>query len=164
MNIFDVAMKLEREGEEFYKQLIRMSWGKEGTVFILNMLANDEVKHYRTFRQMSENETPVWLDSTVVEEALAIFRKIEDYPDWVDEERSQRDLYTRALELEENTIEVYTEMLGKLSEPKQMEIVQKIISEEKKHRRVLENIIELLDNPKHWVENAEFNHLEDEVF
>ncbi|GAH41605.1 unnamed protein product [marine sediment metagenome] len=45
MNIFEYAMKMEKDGEEYYRQLAQQTTNK-GLQTILTMLADEEVKHY----------------------------------------------------------------------------------------------------------------------
>jgi len=40
-------------------------------------------------------------------------------------------------------------------------MIEKLVSEEKKHLLVLENIIEMVNRPNLWIEDAEFNHLDE---
>jgi rubrerythrin len=38
------------------------------------------------------------------------------------------------------------------------------VKEEKRHRWILENIIEFVTKPEVWAENAEFDHLEEDYY
>ena len=55
MNIFELAMKLEKEGEQAYRDLAAGTTN-EGLKSIFTMLAEDEVKHYQTFLALSKSE------------------------------------------------------------------------------------------------------------
>ena len=43
----------------------------------------------------------------------------------------------------------------------QKDVFLKLADEEKKHYFLLGNIIEFISRPEHWLENAEFHHLEE---
>jgi len=86
MNIFKYAMKLEKDGEKYYRKLSKKV-NDPGLKSIMTLLANDEVKHFNTFKEIAD--------------------------------------------------------------------------EEKRHYFLLENIIQFVSRPKTWLEDAEFNHLEE---
>jgi len=54
---------------------------------------------------------------------------------------------------------------GSLSDKVQIEsqrkIFLKLAGEEKKHVFLLANLVEFVSRPETWIENAEFNHLDD---
>jgi len=53
------------------------------------------------------------------------------------------------------------EKLYKAVTEAQRALIHRIAKEEKRHAVVLENIIEMILRPEQWVENAEFNHMEE---
>ena len=55
MNIYKYAMKMEKDGENYYRELANKT-GDVGLRNILKMLANDEVKHYHIIEQMMKSD------------------------------------------------------------------------------------------------------------
>jgi|SRR5690554_2003953 len=161
MDFFDIAMGIEKEGEDFYKRLADGCDKNEGVRNILEMLARDERKHYNIFHKMKENNPADFQDSDVFDSAREIFTEFRKQFDKVNCDTSQLDLYKKALELENKSYNYYMDKLDEFTDPIQMGIIRKVANEEKRHALLLDNIIELLERPENWLENAEFVHLED---
>jgi len=53
MNAYDYAMKLEKEGEDFYRQLAKEA-DQPGLSKIFTMMADEEVKHYKMFEKLAK--------------------------------------------------------------------------------------------------------------
>jgi len=51
MNIFEYAMQMEKDGEDYYRQLAQQTVNK-GMRTILAMLADEEVKHYNVLESV----------------------------------------------------------------------------------------------------------------
>ena len=75
--------------------------------------------------------------------------------------QDQMGAYKKALEMEQATIDFYTQKANEVKAPSQKEVLLNIASEEKKHYFLLENLIEFMAKPAQWVEHAEFNHLDE---
>ncbi|MFA6844339.1 MAG: ferritin family protein [Sphaerochaetaceae bacterium] len=153
MDIFAIAIKIEKEGAAFYHELAAKAT-TEGFKSIFTMLAEDEEKHQQAFVTLEQNSVPVMVSSTVVDNASQIFKdfKKEDFK----KETPQIKLYEQALAVEKKSIEFYTSQLDNLESEKTQEVVGKILAEEKHHYLMLEEIIKMLNRPYSWVENAEF--------
>lgn len=50
--------------------------------------------------------------------------------------------------------------INKLDFPDSKKVLQQIAEEEKQQKVVLENIIEMIERPDNWIENAEFYHFD----
>ncbi len=101
MNAYEYAMKVEKDGEVFYKQLAEEA-NHEGLSKIFMMLANEEVKHYKIFEKLSTNSDTITVP----------------------------------------TMEVFKEA-----------------KEELKHKELLENILEYVEQPEEWISSAEFRNI-----
>ena len=55
MNVYEYAMKVEKDGERYYRDLASKT-DEPGLKSILNMLADEEVKHYVVFDKMNKNQ------------------------------------------------------------------------------------------------------------
>ncbi|MBE3035801.1 MAG: rubrerythrin, partial [Candidatus Atribacteria bacterium] len=71
------------------------------------------------------------------------------------------DFYRKAQEMEEKSYKFYMNMSNKAEIESQRKIFLKLAEQEKKHMFLLENLVEFISRPETWVENAEFNHLDD---
>ena len=161
MNIYKYAMKMEKDGENYYRELANKT-GDVGLRNILKMLANDEVKHYHIIEQMMKTDVSIELAETdILENAKNIFVKIKGKNLVFDFDLSQVNFYRKAQEMEEKSYMFYMNMSNKAEIESQRKIFLKLAEQEKKHMFLLENLVEFISRPETWVENAEFNHLDD---
>lgn len=160
MNIFDYAIQMEKDAEKFYRDLVQKT-DKIGFKNILNMLADDEVKHAKTFENLKTNSTTNMETSKILSASKNIFQKMKDQNIEIITGEEEVDLYTNAREIELNGINAYEEILTKIETENQRSALLKIIDEEKRHYHLLNNLVDLLLQPKQWIENGEFVHLED---
>jgi rubrerythrin len=73
----------------------------------------------------------------------------------------QTDVYRQAQEIERKSQQFYQEKSEQVSDPGHRALFDRIAEEEKRHFLLLDHVIEFLSRPKEWIENAEFNHLEE---
>lgn len=160
MDIFDSAMQLEKDGEAYYREIAEKC-NNEGLSKILNMLADDEVKHYNIFKSMKESEDYAFTDTEILSEAKNVFAYMKQSMEDFDPNISQVEMYEKAQELEKKSEDFYMEKSEEVKDEKQKDILFKIAREERKHYLLLENIIEFVRKPDVWIENAEFSHLDE---
>ena len=161
MNIYKYAMKMEKDGENYYSELANKI-DDAGLQNILRMLANDEAKHYNIIEQMVKTDVNAELAETdILENAKNIFVKIKGKNIVFDFDLSQINFYRKAQEIEEKSYMFYLEMSDKVEIKSQKKIFLKLAEEEKRHMFLLENLVEFVSRPETWIENAEFNHLDD---
>lgn len=160
MNIYKYAMKMEKDGESYYNELANKT-DDAGLQNILRMLANDEVKHYNIIEQMIKIDVGAELaESDILKNAKNIFSKIKGKNLVFEFDVSQINFYRKAQEIEEKSYKFYMEMSDKVEIKSQRKIFLKLAGEEKKHMFLLENLVEFVSRPETWIENAEFNHLD----
>jgi rubrerythrin len=159
MIIFEYAMQMEKDGEEFYREIARNTQNA-GVRYILTMLADEEVKHFEILRQIEETE-PELTESRLLDHAENVFAQMKGTGQSLDIDVSQTDLYRESQALEQKSIDFYTEKANEVPEEYQKQIFLKLAAEEKKHFFLLENIIDFVSRPATWLENAEFCHLEE---
>jgi rubrerythrin len=160
MNVYDYAVKMEEDTERFYRDLA-VKTSDEGLKNILNMLADDELKHKDILNGMRKNSSVKMKDSEILSKSKNIFVELQDqYKDFtaVGEEI---ELYQKAKDIEKKSMELYQEKAKEETDEAIKKILLKIADEEHRHYHLIDNIVELLLRPKQWVEDAEFNHLED---
>jgi len=160
MNIFDYAMQMEQDGEAYYRELASKC-RLPGLKKILNMLADDEVGHYNTFKKLKEGTDAEFSASVVLENAKNVFQEIKDTETGFDFDVSEIDLYNKAIEIEKKSEDFYREKANEVEQPGIKDILLEIAEDEKKHRFLLKNTVEFISRPKTWIENAEFHHLDE---
>lgn len=158
MDIYAYAMQMEKEGEQYYREIAAQSQN-EGVKNILNMLADAEVMHYETFQRMKNHETLPVPHLGYLSGIKNIFTELRERKRALTN-GSQRELYQKAQKLEEKTRDFYKEKSGEVDQT-QKEIFLKIANEEQKHYDILENLIVMLQRPETWLENAEWYRTEE---
>lgn len=160
MNIYKYAMKMEKDGESYYNELANKT-DDAGLKRILRMLANDEVKHYHIIEQMIKTDVGAKLaESDILKNAKNIFIKIKGKSLVFDFDLSQINFYRKAREIEEKSYKFFIKMSDKAEIESQRKIFLKLAGEEKRHMFLMENLVEFVSRPETWIENAEFNHLD----
>lgn len=159
MIIFEYAMQMEKDGEEFYRDIARNT-ENAGVRYILTMLADEEVHHFEILQQI-EDSSPELTESKLLDHAENVFVQMKETGQSLDIDVSQTDLYREGQAIEQKSIDFYTEKANEVPEEYQKQIFLKLAQEEKKHYFLLENIIDFVSRPATWLENAEFCHLEE---
>lgn len=164
MNIYAFAMQMEKDGENYYRQLAEQS-RSAGLKKIFVMLADEEVKHYRVVELLSKKSgAPQLAETKVLENVKNIFvgmreTREELYIDTTEE--VQR--YRKASGLEEESRKFYQEKADQAESETERKILLQLAGEERKHLRIMENIVEFVSRPEsgRWLENAEWYHLDE---
>jgi rubrerythrin len=159
MDIFDYAMRMEKDGENYYRQLVKKTDNK-GIKAIFTMLAEEEAKHYKTVAQM-RTQRPQMAETTVLTDAKNIFARMRDSGESFDFDAEQSALYRKAQDIEKKSEEFYRQKANEVEQKYQRKIFLRLAEEENKHYFLLENIIQFVSRPETWLENAEFYHLEE---
>jgi rubrerythrin len=160
MDIYDFAMKMEKDGEAYYRGLAEKT-ENAGLRNILDMLADAEMRHYHLFRGMRENSPVEASDSPILEGVKNVFVALKEQEGAAGVDSSEADLYRKAQGIEEESRDFYRSKAEEIGDQAHREIFLKIAEEEQKHYLILENIIEFVSRPEQWLENAEWYHLDE---
>ena len=158
MNIYEFAMQMERDGERFYRNLADGS-SNQGMSRILTWLADDEAKHYIIVKKMAEDVAPDMDKTTVLTDAKNVFAQMQGTS--LDLGGLQVEVYRQAQEIERKSREFYEEQADQATKASTRTILLEIADEERRHYFLLDQIVEFLDRPSTWIEDAEFNRLGD---
>jgi len=159
MNIFEYAMQMEKDGEEYYRDVAR-NVQNTGVRYILTMLADEEAKHFQILQNIAQAQ-PDAGDTGILDRARNVFQEMKETGQTLHVDESQIELYKDAQAIEQKSIDFYAEKSREAADPLQKQLLQKLAEEEKKHYFLLENIIDFVSRPTTWLENAEFVHLEE---
>ncbi|MFH2011478.1 MAG: ferritin family protein [Pseudomonadota bacterium] len=161
MNIYKYAMKMEKDGEKYYRELAKKTEDL-GLQNILKMLADEEVKHYHIIEQISRKDKDAEVTETeILKNAKNIFIEMKKEGLKLKPNTPQTKLYRKALEIEKKSCEFYLDKSNTVEIESQKKIFFKLAEEEKKHMFLMENIVEFVSRPETWIEDAEFNHLDE---
>jgi rubrerythrin len=148
-------MKIEKEGEAYYRELVAKS-PNNGLKRIFNMLAAEEVKHYNIFKNLMKNNNVDVDKLDIITDTKTIFEILNQEKDSLDLSKEEIKYYQEAIEREDNSHKFYLEKSKEIEDEKEKLIFIKIAEEEIKHKMILENIVSFIEEPTNWVCSAEF--------
>lgn len=163
MNVFEYCMQMELDGKSYYEEAAETVDSPE-LKRILQELASDEQKHYNIFKAMRDN-VPVEYEeekkTKIFTEVKNVFQKLKADNEEYEFPPDAKKIWEHAREVEKQSEKFYREKADEVGNDKQAEILHKIADEEHRHWITMENIIKFLDRPQHWLEDAEWNNLEE---
>lgn len=153
MNTFEFAIKMEIDGEKYYSEQAEKNADKPmGRIF--SILAKAEQKHAVLLSNRSKDLTSSDID--IESEAENVFASLADFKIDVSTIPNQLDVYRLALELEQKSIDLYTDLLSRADNDRDQSLLQFLIGQEKQHYTLFEELVTLVQRPEDWVEHAEF--------
>ena len=159
MDIFEFAIQMEQDGEQYYRQLAEKAV-HPGIQGVLNQLADDEVKHAEAIKHIQE-KTGGFVETKVLENAKNVFQQIKDFGGGFDLKGDEEAAYRQAVELERKSISFYLDRFDQAENPDQKALFEKLAEEEKKHYHLMSNLVDFVASPKTWLEDARFNRLDE---
>ena len=159
MEALELAMKVEQDGEKFYRELAKGT-NNYALRQIFNQLAEDEVEHYQLFKNMQQSPG-TFQEDAIFPNASNLFRQMIAGDELKNLDPTQLEVYQEAMELEKKSQDFYLAKALEANDKNESRLFQKIAFEEEKHYFLLHNIYELVLRPQTWVENGEFVHLEE---
>jgi rubrerythrin len=160
MDIYEFAMKMEKDGEGYYRELAKRTVNT-GLRNIFTMLADAEVFHFNIFRKMKEHEDVRVPHTKILSRARNVFEKMKEEEKDTDTSITQTELYKKAQQVEKDSRDFYLKEADEMKDPDQKEVFLRIADEEKKHYLILEGIVDFVSRPQTWLENPEWYHLEE---
>ncbi|MDO5674166.1 MAG: ferritin family protein [bacterium] len=164
MDIYEFAMQMEKEGEDYYRALAKDS-ASPGLVKIFTMLADEEVKHFKVIESLKrKDQSPLAAKTDILQQVKNVFMEMRDTREYprIDATKATQE-YSKACAIEKNSQAFYQEKAEQAEEGHIREIFQRLAKEEARHLAIMENIVEFVSRPEpgNWLENAEFHHLEE---
>lgn len=163
MNIFEYAMKMESDGRTYYLDQAEKT-KIPALKKILEELADDELKHYNIFKAMRDGQTPEYKEAekthilATVKNVFESLRTSEAKQSFAGE---AVDYWRKAQEVEKETEAFYRQKAAEVTLGEQKHILNKIADEEHKHWVTMQNVIQFLNRPKEWLEDAEWSNIEE---
>jgi rubrerythrin len=155
MNTLEYAIKMEYDGEKYYREQAEINHDNELRV-VCNLLAEEERNHAHIL-ESKKNQLPYTLtDSDFLSNAKNIYTDLKDIGGNGIKYPGQLDFYRIACEMEKESIDLYQEFLSVVSEEEEKKLFEFLIHQEKQHFEAFEEMSRLLYNAEAWVESPEF--------
>lgn len=163
MNIYQFAMQMEKDGEDYYHQLTKEAT-VPGLAKIFTMLAGEERKHYDVVEKLSRKEkNPQLADTAILDNVKNVFIGMREEKEqlFIDTTAATTS-YRKACTIEAVSEKFYREKAKESTEENEQRIFSRLAGEEANHLRIMENILEFVSRPEpgNWLENAEWSHLD----
>ncbi|MCG6930974.1 MAG: ferritin family protein [Desulfofustis sp.] len=155
MDLFEFSIQMEKDAEALYRKMAENA-PVEGIKKVLLMLAEDEVKHRVAIEKLRQKldvpeQKGVALDiKTVFEDMKGDERITSISVDAIDD-------YQKAVEIERRGMAFYKEKFEEADDPVSKQLFEALMKQESYHLRTCENLLDMVQKPAWWVENAEFN-------
>ncbi len=163
MDVFEYAMKMETDGRSYYEEHAAKV-DNPALKQILLELAGDEQKHYIIFKAMRDGEPvkqDLARDTKIFDRVRNMFEQMKSEEGDYAFPKDASKIWVKAREIERETEQFYREKAKEIDDKNKRALVIKIADEEHKHWVTMEQVIKFLDRPSTWLENAEWNNLED---
>ncbi len=155
MNILEQAIKMEKDGEAYYKK--QAEENKDNSLYnVCMMLAEEEKIHAEILSSKMKNLPYSLEESSIYEDAKNIFAAADDFKSEIKDLPSQLDFYRFALDNEQKSIDMYEEYGQKAEDEKEKGLFSFLAKQEKDHFALIDELVKLLTNAEQWVESAEF--------
>ena len=163
MSVFEFAMQMEQDGKAYYEKMAKNA-ANASVKDILLQLAQDELKHYNIFKRFSEGDFSGVKElkatgTKVLEKAKNVFQRLNADQDFVFP-ADVRSAWKEAQKVEKKSEDFYRLKADEESNEEIKKTLKIIADEEHKHWVLIEHVLQFLDRPKQWLEDAEWNNFD----
>jgi rubrerythrin len=161
MEMYSFAKAIERKGAEYYRKLANETDLNE-IKGVFEHLAVEEDNHYKIFEAMEcGNATGIeGTANSAIEKAKNVFAALARGVQVPVTLKDSAAAYKKGLELENESIAYYRKARETAPDASQKKIIDMIIEQERSHARLMKSMIEFVNRPAQWLENAEWYHLD----
>ncbi len=145
--IFEMAVKIEKDGEKFYGYLAKNFQENPGKKELFSYLQAQEAQHAKDFERISrdiadEIDPEMWEDAKVYLQSLVSGKIFPSSDEMISKSKYMdlNEIVNFALSIEKETIIFYSEILDTTKSEKARIILEKIIHEELGHVKKLMEI------------------------
>jgi len=157
--IIEYAKKMELDGKSLYEEELEKT-KDEGIKNILKMLIQAEKNHYEIFCNLEKNIITEII-KTDFSKIKTLFQEIKESDTNITDAKNHLEFYEKVLQLEIASENYYRQKAEIQKDEDAKKLLIDIAKEEKNHVILMEEFVKMCSNPQSWVEDAEFNYLED---
>ena len=159
MNLFEFALKMEKEGQAYYEKLADQT-DLPGLKTIFSRLAEDEQNHYAIFQRLQAGQTaPDLQQSSTLDQVENIFADLP-LPEVASKNLAETlEAYRYDMKVEADSVALYKKGAVEEDNPKTKELLLRIAAEEQRHFDIMENVFHFANAPNQYLADAEFTNL-----
>jgi len=161
MNVFEHAMKMEEDGRAYYLKHAENASLPALKKIMLEM-ADDELKHYNMFKSMRDSgkaEYEAAKATTIIATTKNIFEQLKSGQGDAPLPSDTVSVWEHARQIEQDSEAFYRARADELDDEAQKVVWHKIADEEHRHYVALDNVIQFINKPARWLEDAEWSNL-----
>lgn len=159
MNVYEFALEFEQEHSSYYLDCAEKT-NNSKLKKVFNDLAEEEQKHVKVVKDLAEKNKVSYVKSDILSRVKQVLEEIASGLPTSVIPTEQVDIYKQARKMEEKSREFYQSK----AEETDLEFVKKVFKElaeeERKHENIMVNIVEMVNKPNTWLEDAEWYHHE----
>lgn len=154
MDLFEFSIQMEKDAEALYRKMAENA-PVEGVKKVLLMLAEDEVKHRVAIEQL-QKKLDVPAQKGVALDIKTIFDDMKSDESITKISVDAVEDYRKAVQIEKRGMAFYKEKFEEADDPVSKQLFEALMKQETYHLRTCENLLDMVQKPEWWVENAEF--------
>ena len=155
MDMFEFSIQMEKDAEAIYRKMAEAA-PVEGIKKVLLMLAEDEVRHRIAIENLQKKVKVEPADGVALE-IKTVFDEMKKDEGIMNISVDAVEDYQKAVDIEKRGMEFYKEKFADADDPESKKLFEVLMRQETYHHRTVENLLEVVQRPEWWVENAEFN-------
>lgn len=155
MDLFAFSIQMEKDAEALYRKMADNAPGP-GVKKVLLLLAEDEVRHRKAIEQL-QKRLNVEPQQGVALEIKTVFDELKQDQDFTSVSEDAVEDYRKAVEIEQRGIAFYREKFAEATDPTSKQLFESLMKQEAYHLKTCESLLDMVQKPEWWVENAEFN-------
>jgi rubrerythrin len=98
-------------------------------------------------------------ETSILDDAKNIFQQMKDFGGSFELSGDEGQLYAQAMDMEAKSRGYYLDKADQVEPPEQKGLFKKLAEEENKHYQLLSNLVDFVEAPKTWLEDARFSRL-----
>lgn len=162
MDLFEFSIQMEKDAEALYRKMAENA-PVEGIKKVLLMLAEDEVKH-RVAIEHLQKKLDVPAQKGVALDIKTVFDDMKSDENITSISVDTVEDYRKAVEIEKRGMAFYKEKFEEADDPVNKQLFETLMKQEAYHLRTCENLLDMVQKPDWWVENAEFNPADGDTY
>ena len=164
-DIFEFAMQMELDGKAYYEKMASET-KVPALQKILKGLADDEQRHYNIFKLLKEHHGDQLgelseKNTLIMSTTKNVFQEMKDSGHSLVDQEEVIAVWKQAQDVEKKSEDFYREKAKEVDDPKGSEMLNRIADEEAKHWAVIESVMQFLNKPNTYLEDAEFSNLDE---
>jgi rubrerythrin len=160
--VFDFAMQMELDGKAYYEKEAAQT-ESPALKKILTGLAEDEERHFNIFKKLKEQHASDLgelgeMSTGILSTVKNVFNELADKKEPVEFKQSVNDVWKQAQDVEKKSEDFYRQKAEEVTNDIEKDMLIKIANEERRHWGIIEMVIQYINQPKTWLEDAEWNN------